>query len=205
MTKTLLFSAFLLFFPLIQRFSQNVEHRQARPAGLGYSLSTCKFSPQKLSMWTFSGRLRISIVVAGPGMATAGKAQNATAPLAGSFMVGHSGTWSSPIQAGVVPWGANEILDTPNCGNARIFKATENPGTRSYHQLVLFDLTGFQHEDPAGHRSYIVVFDWTSDFFKKMLLHYLFEESWRTWKWSAWVGVWSSFDKVVTFYFYLEI
>ncbi|CAL1168986.1 unnamed protein product [Cladocopium goreaui] len=41
----------------------------------------------------------ISIVAAGMGGATAGQSQQATAPLSGTFQVGHSGTWSSPIQA----------------------------------------------------------------------------------------------------------
>lgn len=43
--------------------------------------------------------LSIEIVSAGMGAATAGLLQQASAPLSGTFIVGHTGTWSAPIEA----------------------------------------------------------------------------------------------------------
>lgn len=96
--------AFLCFpavFPLIKRLQKRWFTQAGTTSWVGLWPQNLQVFATKTHHVFNQRRLRISIVVAGPGMATAGKAQNATAPLAGSFMVGHSGTWSSPIQAGV--------------------------------------------------------------------------------------------------------
>ncbi|CAE7197202.1 unnamed protein product, partial [Symbiodinium natans] len=43
--------------------------------------------------------IRLEVYDAGAGGATVGQLQMATAPLSGSFLVGHSGTWSAAIEA----------------------------------------------------------------------------------------------------------